>query len=41
MLPTLFLSHGAPTLPLTDSAATTFLRGLGAALARPTAILVA
>ncbi len=41
MLPSLFLSHGAPTLPLMDSAATTFLRGLGAALERPTAILVA
>jgi 4,5-DOPA dioxygenase extradiol len=41
MLPTLFLSHGAPTLPLMDSPATTFLRGLGATLGRPRAILVA
>jgi 4,5-DOPA dioxygenase extradiol len=41
MLPTLFLSHGAPTLPLMDSPATTFLRGLGATLERPRAILVA
>jgi len=41
MLPTLFLSHGAPTLPLMDSPATTFLRGLAATLERPKAILVA
>jgi len=41
MLPSLFLSHGAPTLPLMDSAATSFLRGLGASLERPKAILVA
>jgi 4,5-DOPA dioxygenase extradiol len=41
MLPALFLSHGAPTLPLMDSAATTFLRGLAATMERPNAILVA
>lgn len=41
MLPTLFLSHGAPTLPIMDTPATTFLRGLGAKLERPRAILVA
>jgi len=41
MLPALFLSHGAPTLPLMDSAATTFLRTLGASLDRPKAIVVA
>jgi 4,5-DOPA dioxygenase extradiol len=41
MLPTLFLSHGAPTLPLMDSAATSFLRGLGAEIERPKAIVVA
>lgn len=39
-LPSLFLSHGAPTLPLTDTPARAFLQGLGAALPRPTAILV-
>ncbi len=41
MLPTLFLSHGAPTLPLMESPATSFLRGLGATLERPSAIVVA
>ncbi len=41
MLPSLFLSHGAPTLPLMDTPATTFLRGLAAGMARPRAILVA
>lgn len=39
-LPSLFLSHGAPTLPLTDSPARTFLAGLGDRLPRPNAILV-
>lgn len=39
-LPSLFLSHGAPTLPLTDTPARTFLRGAAAALPRPRAILV-
>jgi 4,5-DOPA dioxygenase extradiol len=41
MLPTIFLSHGAPTLPLMDSPATSFLRGLAAMLDRPRAIVVA
>lgn len=41
MLPTLFLSHGAPTLPLTESPARDFLRRLGGELPRPQAILVA
>ena len=39
-LPSLFLSHGAPTLPLTDTPARTFLSELGGMLARPKAILV-
>ncbi len=39
-LPSLFLSHGAPTLPLTDAPARTFLSQLGATLERPRAILV-
>ena len=38
-LPVLFVSHGAPTLPLESSAAHDFLAGLGAALDRPRAIL--
>jgi 4,5-DOPA dioxygenase extradiol len=37
--PVLFVSHGAPTLPLESSAAHDFLAGLGAALDRPRAIL--
>ncbi|MCK8785705.1 dioxygenase [Roseomonas sp. NAR14] len=41
MLPTLFLSHGSPMLPLTEAPAREFLTGLGAALPRPRAILVA
>ncbi|MGZ8302102.1 MAG: dioxygenase family protein [Telluria sp.] len=40
-LPTLFVSHGAPTLAITDSPARRFLLELGAALPRPKAILVA
>ncbi|MEJ2623778.1 MAG: class III extradiol ring-cleavage dioxygenase [Pseudolabrys sp.] len=40
-LPSLFLSHGAPTLPLTDTPARTFLSQLGQTLPRPKAILVA
>jgi 4,5-DOPA dioxygenase extradiol len=40
MLPSLFLSHGAPTLPLTDVPARTFLSGLGNHLPRPRAIIV-
>lgn len=39
-LPVLFVSHGAPTLPLESSAAHDFLTGLCAALGRPRAILV-
>jgi len=40
MLPSLFLSHGAPTLPLMDSPARTFLSEIGGAFARPKAVLV-
>lgn len=40
VLPSLFLSHGAPTLPLTDTPARTFLQQLGGQLPRPKAILV-
>jgi 4,5-DOPA dioxygenase extradiol len=39
-LPSLFLSHGAPTLPLTDTPARTFLSGLGGMLTPPKAILM-
>lgn len=39
-LPALFVSHGAPTLPLEDRPASNFLRGLLATLPRPKAILV-
>ncbi|MGB9115577.1 DODA-type extradiol aromatic ring-opening family dioxygenase [Bradyrhizobium sp.] len=38
--PSLFLSHGAPTLPLTDTPARAFLKELGGMLPRPKAILV-
>lgn len=38
--PSLFLSHGAPILPLTDTPARTFLSRLGDHFARPRAILV-
>ena len=41
MLPTVFLSHGSPMLPLTDAPARDFLAGLGASLPKPKAILVA
>ncbi|PTQ13299.1 dioxygenase [Sphingomonas oleivorans] len=41
MLPALFVSHGAPTFPLTDAPARAFLEGLAAELPmRPKAILV-
>jgi len=40
MLPSLFVSHGAPTLPLTDAPARTFLAGLGTQFPRPKAILM-
>jgi 4,5-DOPA dioxygenase extradiol len=39
-LPSLFLSHGAPTLPITDTPARAFLQQLGHTLVRPKAILV-
>ena len=38
--PSLFLSHGAPTLPLTDTPARAFLSQLGHTFERPKAILV-
>jgi 4,5-DOPA dioxygenase extradiol len=41
MFPAIFLSHGAPTLPLVDAAARDYLRGLGSQLGRPSAIAVA
>jgi 4,5-DOPA dioxygenase extradiol len=41
MLPTLFVSHGAPTLPITDTPAKAFLEGLAAGLPeRPRAVLM-
>lgn len=40
-LPTLFVSHGAPTLAILDSPASRFLRQLGKTLPKPKAILVA
>jgi len=41
MLPALFVSHGAPTFPLTDASARFFLEGLASQLPeRPRAILV-
>lgn len=39
-LPSLFLSHGAPTLPLTETPARAFLQQLGRGLPRPKAVLV-
>jgi 4,5-DOPA dioxygenase extradiol len=39
-LPSLFVSHGAPTLAVEDSPARRFLLGLGAKLPRPRAIVV-
>lgn len=41
LLPTLFLSHGAPDVVVRETPATTFLRGLAATLPRPRAIVVA
>lgn len=38
-MPTLFVSHGPPTLSILDAPAATFLKGLGAQLPRPRAIL--
>src|SRR5580692_10215940 len=40
MLPSLFVSHGAPTLPFDDCPARDFLKALGAQFERPKAILV-
>ena len=40
MLPTLYISHGSPMLPLTDAPARDFLAGLGRTLDRPNAIVV-
>ncbi len=39
MLPTIFVSHGAPTLALQDVPARHFLEGLGASMPRPRAIV--
>ena len=39
-MPSLFLSHGSPTLPLTDTPARSFLGQFSGTLARPKAILV-
>jgi 4,5-DOPA dioxygenase extradiol len=39
MLPALFVSHGAPTLPFDDVPARDFLKSLGAGLPRPKAIV--
>jgi 4,5-DOPA dioxygenase extradiol len=39
MLPALFVSHGAPTLPFDDVPARDFLRGLGQTIGRPRAIV--
>lgn len=39
-LPAVFISHGAPTLPLTHAPARDFLAGYGATLGRPSAVLV-
>ncbi|MEJ0026913.1 MAG: class III extradiol ring-cleavage dioxygenase [Rhizomicrobium sp.] len=41
MLPSLFVSHGAPTLPFDAVPAREFLLGLGASLPRPKGIVIA
>jgi 4,5-DOPA dioxygenase extradiol len=41
MLPSVFVSHGAPTLPFDDIPARAFLKGLGASLPKPKAIVIA
>lgn len=41
MLPALFVSHGAPTLPFDDIPARTFLKGLGATMPKPKGIVIA
>src|SRR3954471_16033260 len=38
--PAIFVSHGAPTLPIEQSPAQQFISGLGSLLGKPTAILV-
>src|SRR3954465_3336060 len=38
--PAIFVSHGAPTLPIEQSPARQFISGLGSELGKPTAILV-
>ena len=40
-LPSLFISHGAPDLPLTDHPARDFLRDLGANLPKPDGVIIA
>jgi len=40
VFPSLFVTHGAPTLAIEDGAAHRFLKGFGASLGRPEAILV-
>ena len=40
VFPSVFLSHGAPTLPLEHHGAVPFLKGLGVKLGKPKAILV-
>ncbi len=39
-MPTLFISHGAPTVAIDNSEARAFLEGLGRTLGRPAAIVV-
>lgn len=39
MMPSLFVSHGSPTLPLDDCAARDFISGFGKTLPKPKAIL--
>jgi len=41
MIPSLFVSHGAPTLPFDDIPARAFLQGLGATFERPRGIVIA
>jgi len=38
--PAIFVSHGAPTLPMETSAAHEFLSGLGKSLGKPKAVVV-
>lgn len=40
LFPSVFVSHGAPSLAIENNPASRFLRGFGEALGRPTAILV-